>query len=291
MSKRSWITPLKHEIMWKLVSGESGVVDKGWAHRDITGMVWYDLTAGDAAPVDGMEWSRACSAGILAHHARLSSKPVRVALYEKAELTYRELLSNLSRELPGLGWSPKMKEGLWAAPNGSAIRAFLKPGEEADTSFIRKDLDAVMIFNDPYDVNGWAMRNDFLYEASLRTWSVRSLSTLGCNVNGIKRMDQEKRSRWFDFPDQVRRGQPNYRDMVLAAVDRNDAQWAYLIATSIKWREKTEKILSVAAGHVQDNRYPNKKTTVTTAWYRTQPEKFKDVTERLFLRKEERGES
>lgn len=273
----SEITPLKHKAMWGLVAEETGAVP----YLGLSRMVWYDLTAGNANLTYEGPWEETTSAGILAHHAAHGQVPARVILHEKARNVYDELKVNLFRELGARGWSPwRDTDYRWVHPNGSALEALHKEGETADLSVVR-GTDAVLIFNDPNNVHGWAMREGFAREAAQRTWAVRTLSTLGCNAGGLKMLPREKRERWFTFPESLRAGQPGYRDILLAAVDRDDAQWAYMISTSARsdWRKKAERRFRSAAARTG--------RTVSMAWYSGQPREFDALTTRLFLTKEE----
>lgn len=278
---RSWVTPLKHDLMNRMVGQEVGAMSRG-AFRDVSRLFWYDLTAGDAAPVKGSEWSKSCSVGILASHAAWEGnrKPVLIHLYEAASRTYGTLLENLTEQLPVFGWT-RYDDDTWTHPNGSGLHAFPDSGETADLSSVGRS-SAVLAFNDPNSVHGWAMRPGFAAEVRDRgvPW-LRTLSTLGCNVSGLKRLERDQREGWYDFPEQIRKGTPGYRDMILAAVDRDSAQWAYLISTAARWREETEKHFSQSAGRLR--------RTMSTAWWRQEPEKFAALTNQLFLTRGERG--
>lgn len=276
---RSWRTPAKHDLMSSIIGQEVGSASK---LSDARRLVWYDLTAGDAAQIDGEEWHRACSPGILAHHATRSSKPVEIRLHEIQSATYDRLIANLSAHLPGLGYE-ESGEGVWTY-NGDhvVLTAVNTSGHNASISGIGRG-DAVFVVNDPNAITEWAMRPTFADEITERTWMFRSLSTMGCNPGGLKRTDIVSRVDWFDTVEAQQEALPHHRDLVIAAIARDDAQWAYLIATSTKWRMTTEKVVESAF-----RRYGR---TALMSWYRQDPSNtFQDTKLRLFLQKAERDQ-
>ncbi|MGW7688900.1 hypothetical protein ACWGMA_08400 [Streptomyces asiaticus] len=277
---RSWRTHAKHELMSSFIGQEVGVVNH--ALRDMKRLVWIDLTAGDAARVDNVKkWHEGCSPGILAWHAAHSQKPVGIFLHEIQDATYDRLLGNLERHLPEFGYA-REDENTWRIGNRVVIRAHNVTGQQADVSFIQKS-DAVFVLNDPNAITEWAMRDNFAQEITTRTWCFRSLSTMGCNPAGLKRLEKEERLHWFSFPDTQERALPRYRDLVLAAIDRDEAQWAYLLSTSEKWRGKTEAVFKTA--------FRKCGRTAAMAWLRENPDQFAETKRTLFLTKKELRES
>jgi hypothetical protein len=277
---RSWRTYAKHELMSSFIGQEVGVVNH--ALRDMSRLVWIDLTAGDAARVDNVKkWHESCSPGILARHAIHSRKPVGIFLHEIQAATYDRLLGNLDRHLPELGYV-RDDENTWRIDNRVVIRAHNTSGQQADVSFVQK-ADAVFVLNDPNAITEWAMRDNFAREITARTWCFRSLSTMGCNPAGLKRLEKEERLHWFSFPDTQERALPRYRDLILAAIDRDEAQWAYLLSTSEKWRDKTEAVFKTA--------FKKCGRTAAMAWLRKNPEQFTETKRTLFLTKKELREA
>jgi hypothetical protein len=63
--------------------------------------------------------------------------------------------------------------------------------------------------------------------------------------------------------------------LLLAAIDNDKAQWAYLVATAEKWRGKTESLVGKA--------FANHGRTVAMSWYRDNPDAFLGIKLRLFL--------
>lgn len=70
-----------------------------------------------------------------------------------------------------------------------------------------------------------------------------SLSTMGCNVAGIKRLPLEARLLWFEciyaFVSFI--NQMPCHDAYLSTLRKDKSQWAYLITTPAKWRDQTAR--------------------------------------------------
>ena len=274
---RSWRTPIKHDYLWSIVGQETGAIANLDAHRG----AWYDLTAGDAALIPGEIWHRACSPGILAYHATQCRIPVDVRLHEIQAATYDRLLGNLTNYLPTLGYVATGPNA-WVHPgNNSSVTAHNLSGASADVSDTTRDT-AVFVVNDPNAITEWAMRDTFTAEIAARTGWSRSLSTMGCNPAGLKRLAIDERINWFAAVQQQQQSLPDYRDLSLAALDRDEAQWAYLVATSDKWRAKTDQAANKSAKACS--------RSISTAWWRKDRAKFDDLLLRLFLQKSELGQ-
>lgn len=270
----SWRTPIKHDYLWSIVGQEAGSV----AHLGAQSGAWYDLTAGNAALIPGKMWHRSCSPGILAYHASQCRVPVHVRLHEIQAATYDRLIDNLSAYLPTLGYGATGPSS-WSHPcNGSTVTAHNLSGSKADVTGVDRDT-AVFVVNDPNAITDWAMRDTFAAEISASTGLFRCLSTMGCNPAGIKRLAIDERINWFATVREQQQAMPEYRDLSLAALDRDEAQWAYLVATSDKWRAKTDQAARKSAKSC--NR------SVSIAWWRHEPHRFDDLLLRLFLQKTE----
>lgn len=284
---RSWVTPAKHGLLNSFVGQEVGSTGR---MRGIDRNVWIDLTAGDAALIEGYEWRRACSPGILAYHATKSSKPVEIVLYEIQPATFDRLLANLDAHLPAIGYV-RVAEGVYRFADQVTLRAINASGHQADIAFLRRT-DAVLVFNDPNAITEWAMRPTLVQEIKdMGVWCFRSLSTMGCNVAGIKRIPldsdgsgEAKRERraWFDLIAAQQRALPIYRDLLLAGIERDSAQWAYLLCTAEKWRGSTEQVVKTELRKIG--------RTAAMAWCQLDAIGFEDAKRALFLTKKERGE-
>lgn len=273
---RSWRTPAKHDLMRQLIGKEVGVVN---SKPEIRRSVWYDLTAGDGVAADGQLWEQGCSPGILAHHAVNSKKPVVVIAYEIKPATHDRLVENLAEKLPGLGYV-RVDDGHWTFGDTVRFHAINASGAIATVDGVRSG-DAVFAFNDPNAITEWAMRDTFAKEISARTWLFRSLTTMGCNPAGLKRLGyDEHRSGWFNLVRDQEQAQPAHRDLLLAAIQGDDAQWAYLMSEPIKWKPAME--ITARSSFKRCN------LAIDTAWWRSEPEAFEALKRRLFLTQAER---
>lgn len=292
----SFRTAVKHELMRDFVGEEIGVAG---SLRAVDRHVLLDLTAGNATPPYDGPWRESCSPGILAYHASRARKPVRIAFYEHDAPTFRTLLGKLATELPPLGYI-KRDDAWWQIGEQVTLRAFNSDGRNAPTGYLRHR-DAVLVLNDPNAITDWAMRPSFAAEISDRTSWFRSLSTLGCNVCGIKRgpldrpgtlpfaepgfMSPTERAGWFDLLNAQERETPPARDLLLAAIERDASQWAYLISTATagNWRHKTEARTRSA--------FTGAGLTVDMAWMRQDRDHFEQIKRTLFLTRRELHEA
>jgi hypothetical protein len=214
--------------------------------RDIERLCWIDLTAGDAVVADGVPWQLNCSPGINAYYATGSDKPVDVTLYEIKPATFERLLSSLAEHLPGLGYE-RSSQTEWVIGDRVTLRAVLRSGADATVDHIRRT-DAVLVSNDPNAITDWAMRPTFATELHRRAWCFRSISTLGCNVGGLLRSDPATRAHWFELMKQQIRALPQYRDLLLAAIEGDRSKWAYLLSEPVKWRTTNKAVVKSAFG-------------------------------------------
>lgn len=281
---RSKRTPAKHKLMSKLYGREVGA-----AHQipTITELLWLDLTAGDGLPSEpDRNWRESCSPGILAYLARWPKgpggppqavKPTKVVLYERQPRTFEMLLSNLAENLPTLGYH-RADETRWVC--GSVLlEAVNADGATADLTIIRRST-AVMVSNDPNAIVDWAMPPDMPDAIRMRTDYHLGISTMGCNPAGLKRLDWEQRKGWYGHVGSQIGALRGHHDLYLAAIERDDAQWAYLITAPAKWRAPTEQ--DAAAAFNQHG------MSLWTAWWRTETEQFREMADVLFKTKHER---
>jgi hypothetical protein len=277
---RSWRTYAKHELMNAFIGQEVGVTHTP-QFRDVRRLAWYDLSAGDGVTADDVTWYRGCSPGLLAYHAQhpKCAKPVFVVLYEVQVATFSRLCDNLTKQLPYLGYTPQ-DETSWSHRNNVTICAVNGSGHAASTEWVTS-YDAVLVLNDPNAITEWAMRPTFPAELSSRAWCCRTMSTMGCNPAGLKRLPVDERRGWFEHMRAQQAAQPHYRDLLLAAIERDDAQWAYLFSTALAkdWRNATETMVAKA--------FAKYGRTAELAWWRRDPDQFTAAENRLFLTKKE----
>lgn len=275
---RSGRTPAKHALMSAICGKEVGAAGR---IRAIDRLLWKDLTAGDGVPEDGMEWHYNCSPGILAHHATKSIKPVMVTLHEIQPATFDRLMATLAEQLPWLGYT-RIGETMWSCRQAT-LEAVCGSGADSPVDHIRRT-DAVLVSNDPNAITTWAMRPTFADEIARRAWCFRSISTMGCNVGGLKRSDAPTRAGWFELVKQQEAALPRHRDLLLAAIEGDSAQWAYLLSEPSKWRDR-----GIVEPTVQ-TAFKRYGYALEMAWHRTQPDAYEDLKRRLFLTRRELGE-
>ncbi len=246
--------------------------------KGIKRFITLDLTAGDGTVDPELEWERNCSPGILALHARRTRKPLLAVLYEQKPATFDRLLGNLAANLPRLGY--EFDNGVWRYGNLVKIQPVNASGGDGFKIDMIVHGDAVFLSNDPNAMTDWALRPGFAAAIEGRTTWFRSISTLGCNPAGLKRIDRVERDGWFDLLAEQEGSLPRHRDLFLAAIRKDEAQWAYLICEPVKWRAQLETDVAVEfASHGRD---------IDGAWFRTQPDRYEEIKQTLFLTKKER---
>jgi hypothetical protein len=275
---RSYRTPAKHGLMNRVIGAEVGVAN---SKREIQRLLWLDLSAGDAIVPDGMDWERNCSPGLLAYHARGCAKPVEIVLYEIKPATFDRLMVELDRHLPAFGYV-RIGETSWRFEQSVTLRAVNDSGAQASLYGVGTTA-AVLVLNDPNAITDWVMRPTFAQEVCSRTLWFRSVSTMGCNPAGLKRLGLDERLRWFDLIDQQEASLPPHRDLLLAAIRKDDAQWAYLLAEPAKWTDRVHRAVVAE--------FRKRGMGIDLAWYRTEPERYQEIKRRLFLTKAEREAS
>lgn len=280
-------TPAKHALLTALYGREVGSADR---NRDIGELLWLDLTAGDGLPSEiDREWHRSCSPGILAYLARYphrttgrpqARKPTRVVLYERQVRTFEVLLGNLAVRLPEFDYV-QTADATWTC-GPVALTAINADGATATANLPTiRNTTAVMVSNDPNAIVDWAMPPGMPDAIRGRTpWSL-GVSTMGCNPAGLKRLDPEIRDGWYDHVGSQVAGLRNHHDLFLAAIERDDAQWAYLVAAPQCWRVDTEACAAKS--------FASNGMTLRSAWLRTSPVTFREICHVLFKTKKELG--
>jgi hypothetical protein len=104
---------------------------------------------------------------------------------------------------------------------------------------------------------------------------------MGCNPAGLKRLDWEQRQGWYNHIGAQIGALRRHHDLYLAAIERDDAQWAYLITAPARWRAETEDLAAKA--------FTKHGMTLQTAWWRTESDRFRSMADVLFKTKQERG--
>ena len=210
-----------------------------------------DCTAGDG---ESSDFSRNTSPGIIEKHSQwLSGRGVKtnVSLYEKSAKNFAKL---------------KNKTSLYVENQDAML---------APVSWNQDDL--LFISNDPNTIESWALPLALNHAPKLTT----VFSTLGCNVGGLKRLPIENRRLWFDHVKKQISLAQKWHDVLIVTLDGDAAQWAYLVNSPDKWRDELEKSFIKAFNFYEKG--------LSMAWHNRDNERFRDITNHLFLTKKELG--
>jgi len=266
---KSGVTPCKHDLLNKLLGREVGTLKAN--KLGVLDYLIVDLTAGDGVPYTGKEFRKGCSPGIILHHAEyLATKTcvqANVLLLEKQEATYLELVANIkSQQSDFKGYA--------------SLNVFCRDSKTWD--FYQNLTDAAFLYNDPNHIEDWCLTPAMLATAPKFT---TSLSTLGCNVGGMKRLDLDKRELWFDRINMVTGSivQP-WHDACLLSVGGAD-QWAYLVTAPTKWRDQITSDCLAAASKME-----GREADPQIAWFKQDPAAFLALQQYLFLTKAENAQ-
>lgn len=301
-------TPAKHDFLGRVLGQEIS------AARYVAPKLrtpyhehhFWDLTGGDGFAYHGEgDWHKACSPGLFAHHARFKEclVPVTVHINERAPATFNDLIINLEAHLPDLGYE-QVDETVWEMGSyrhedlsicwtDPAHATQYRPRKRVqiiasnidslteDFSELKRG-DFALLNNDPNSIYTWALNIDGLVAAIDRGAVIRSFSTLGCNVGGLKMLDYEKRRQWYDYLKGLvlTVSRPGL-DLLLMAIYKDDSQWAYAVVTPTKWIDQTfdaaEKI------------FTKHKMRIRHFSLRQDPDGFNALVNELFQTKAERG--
>lgn len=218
----------KHRLLNKTVGRLAGVFGSnspkvGFLHSPY---FFIDLCAGDGIPSYYSDFS---SPEILTNHARniqarRGVDSAIVVLIEKDRATFDKLQKAFPANentylIHGDSKSPEV-----IAEIAEIIKAKGKPNSPC------------FVHNDPNKVTDWAITPDLLKVLPRYT---TSLTTMGCNVSGLKRLDLESREKWFEYVQVL--GQSvravKCHDAYLASLRNDKAQWAYLVTAPAKWEQ------------------------------------------------------
>lgn len=252
----SYRTPGKHDALDKLLGKVTGAATTerfNWRKFFI-----YDLTAGDGKC---REFSNTNSPEIIAKHASYAKSKgldVRVRLYERSAVNADGL-----REV--------------VRKHKDRIRLVVRNKDCSEMNAIWNPDDMLFVVNDPNTVNDWCIP-EALYKAPDLTLI---LSTLGCNVGGLKRLPFEDRQLWFYHMEGQLSLLCYWHDSLLVTLDGDSAQWAYLVNAPEKWRGAVEKMFKKAfeyTGH-----------ELVMAWWRRDADNFVRLRDVLFKTEKERS--
>jgi hypothetical protein len=267
---KSKVTPCKHDLLNSLLGREAGVLKGNPMGFGSYGIV--DLTAGDGVPY-GAEFTRGCSPGIILKHSKWIAERTSVlpkALFiEKQEVTHERLRSNLRQGISDLRIDQP----------GSRMSLNTKCMNSKEFIFPSGFVDASFIYNDPNHIEDWCLTPELLSSVPRFT---TSLSTLGCNVSGLKRIDLHRRREWFHRVELISETiLQRWHDACLFSVGGAD-QWAYLITAPAVWRDAITQNCLKAATKIE-----GREAAPQIAWRKADPFAFYQLERFLFLTKQE----
>ena len=237
---------------------------KGHLQRWCDNALWIDLTAGDGEPTKIEKPENSCSAGIFAKHASFvveKEKPLSVQLFEVNPHTHDKLYLNI--------------HGRWFEQFPNTRSAINTINDDSSKYKLKvSDSTACFLYNDPNSIDDWAFTKSFLDSTPPFT---RTLTTMGCNVGGLKRVlsdSPERSDKWRENIETLFMLQRH--ELVLLAVG-DASQWAYLISTPDKWLEQTVELCKKAHSfQTQTKREPRVITT-------KEPKKFDLLLDELLM--------
>lgn len=249
-------TPMKHALLNKVLGREVGALSR-IKHR-LYRIV--DLCAGNGASLES-------SPSLIIKHMRWlheRSGGVHALFIEKHAATHRQLIS----------WLATQKcYGLVSHCNAKSCDV------DPLTIFPPGEADYAFILNDPNTIQDFALTDEILRAAPKLT---TTLSTLGCNANGIKRLPSESREGWYLHIERVLRFLPHHHDALLIKLNRDSHQWAYLLTGPIVWMDKG-KYHTDANGAFSDW-----EQGIEMARAREEADHFEQICTELFLTQKER---
>ena len=133
------------------------------------------------------------------------------------------------------------------------------------------------IHNDPNKVSDFAITGELL---KLLPRYTTSLSTMGCNVSGLKRLPLSDRQGWFSNVDLLIDAVNSVKchDAHLVSLHQDKAQWAYLVTNPRKWNDEICQDVEKAFGYWTKG--------LDSAWL-SSPDQFNNLVRTLFLTKKE----
>lgn len=259
---RSSRTPVKHYLLNAMVGKVCGVmsIDRHSVPCKITTsqpMIMVDLCGGDGLKTDGHDASPA----IMYHHCEQlgkKGKPSRLEVIEKMPSTFEQLEQNCGY----------MSKDIVKLTLGDSSGYRLPKLAETQPAFIHCDPNTVdqTPLSEPF-VSGFNRFTTYLV-------------TMGCNPAGLKRSSYEDREKWFGYVSMVVDVLPRHHDVVLFWLNRDEANWAYLLSIPKKWAQKFT---------IQAVRHTSKHWTkgVSAISFRDDYRGFNDRVSQLFLTKAE----
>jgi hypothetical protein len=252
----------------------------------------YDLTAGDGATSE-YEDDPGSSPMLFAKHGLYRSSerqvPIDIFILEKAGNTYATLLNNLTTEMQmlqvrGVSYT-KVSDWEWSSTDG--LTSFMAMNADARSiDFVGLGEGAfIFLNNDPNGVHDWALKCESLITPISNGSRLTSMTTMGCNVGGLKRIDRKERDKWAMTVGDMNAivDKLGTMDNLLVEILSDPSQWAYLLTFPFKWiDEEKAKIRRIfEASGLRINMYSA----------RSEAEEFKLCMDRKFKTTKERRDA
>lgn len=250
-------TPGKHNLLNKLLGREAGMI----RHADFLSDPWViiDLCAGDGRNDDA---SGTCSPTIIlrhaTHHREKNHGRVGTIFLERSRATFDVLVKNVGFH-----------------PDNHCIHADARDPWVVPTYWAEKS--PVFVHNDPNNINGFALSDNLVSRLPRYT---TTLSTLGCNVGGLKRLERSERQLWFEHVGRIVQLMPGHHDGVLIALNGDDSQWAYLLTGPAIWRDRYANDV--------DSAFKDWPKGITRRWFRDDRVGFNELCADLFFTRTEK---
>lgn len=255
----------KHKLLNSVVGRLAGAFTKiRFLH---TPFFFIDLCAGDGSPSYYSDWS---SPQILHYHANklreaMGEESAVIILVEKDRATFDKLQKAF----------PAHKNTYLIHGDSKSPDVITQIAEIIKTK--GKSSSPCFVHNDPNKVTDWAITPELLKVLPRYT---TSLTTMGCNVGGLKRLDLEARERWFEYVHVLGKSvrSINCHNAYLASLVNDKAQWAYLVTAPSKWERDVVRDVKSA--------FKDWPCGVEGAWL-SDTQKFEALIRSLFLTKKE----
>lgn len=217
-------TPGKHELIRAVIGQMLGAC--GNIYLCDKHFVVIDMCSGDGQPAPE---SNTSSPQIIRHHFEHPRGGRRLIgmggsctahLYESKPETFRRLQADYGA-VPGFYLYNESSDGI-------------------DLNMLTHPNSPSVLIADPNNINDMPLPEYFYYRR-IPVW-MSIIFTLGCNVGGLKRLEHSKRLAFAEFgntPNVAR----NHHDVLIFWLDRDAAQWAYMLVIPLKW---THEIMEYA---------------------------------------------
>jgi hypothetical protein len=280
-------TPVKHRLLNAWVGKDVGAGKHAAPRkffRPYGGHLIVDLTAGSAVGDGTNDWWYGSSPAIFSRIAA-ENKLIRVHLYDKDKAAFQALISNLGQMLPAGGFNILSETSWYHSVTDSTVQAFFGDARELE-QFELRDHECLFVNDDPNNMHGLVLDLVRLQEVIKRPRNgfVTFMTTMGCNVGGLKRLEHDERLSWFRHIEQaINIMQETSRlDLLLFEIMRDDAQWAYLLLVPEVWSRDMQP------SYVKE--FTKQGLRAQSYSWRHHRQQFIEAINRLFHTQKERGD-